>query len=109
MFPSAETAALFKASLIWSWAWAKNSSRVKLGDATFSIPLVAENKSSVMKLSCIKSTLIAVRVWSSSLLSNWLNCIEKLPSVTGSIDNLASSPKPAFIALCTSDARVAAV
>ena len=107
--PSAETAALFKASLILNWAWAKNSCLSKFGEATFSIPLVELNKSSVTKLSFIKSTLIADNVWSSSLLSNWLNCIEKFPSVTGSIDNFESSPKPALIALWTSCAREAAV
>ena len=32
--PSAETAALFNASLILSWAWAKNSSLSKFGEAT---------------------------------------------------------------------------
>ena len=109
VLPSAETAALFRASLICNCEWARNSSLVKFGDATFSIPLVAANKSSVIKLSCIKSTLMAVKVCNSSLLSNWLNWIEKLPSVTGSIESLESSPSPALIALWTSEAKVAAV
>ena len=52
---------------------------------------------------------MAVKVWISSLLSNWLNWIEKLPSVTGSIDSFASSPRPAFIALWTSAAKAVEV
>ena len=107
--PSADTAALFSASLILNCAWDKNSSLVKFGDATFSIPFVVEKIFSVTKLSFIKSTLIADKVWISSLLSSWLNWIEKLPSVTGSIANLESSDKPALIALWTSDASVVAV
>ena len=104
---SAETAALFNASLTLSCACAKNSSLDKLGVASLDIPDV--KISLVTKVSVSKFTEIAFSATTSSSALIWLNLMEKDPSLTGSKDTFLSSLKALFIALSTSEASVSAV
>ena len=104
---SAETAALFKASLILNWACARNSSLDKFGVASLDIPDV--KISLVTNVSVSKSTDIAFKATTSSSALIWLNLIEKDPSLTGSNETFLSSLKALLIALSTSDANVSAV
>ena len=78
---SAETAALLSASLILSWACAKNWSLLKLGVASFAIPEV--KISLVTKVSVSKFTDIAFRATTSSSALIWLNLMKKFHLLLG--------------------------